>query len=94
MTLKRSLTPVNMLCANQEQNITNLFTSGAYTVEDMSTYFNVSTATMGRVLARLGLIERSDVKSIAQEQMLEYLKANNIVGMDSLKRALGHAYVS
>lgn len=78
---------VEMVAQSEKDFLTRHY-EGGLSLEELADAYGLTVHTMGRVLARIGLIERSDVLSYADEAMLSLLKSLGIHTAERLKEVI------
>ena len=78
---------VEMLAQSEKDLLTRQFEDGL-SIEELADAYGLTVPTMGRVLARIGLIERSDVLSYTDEAMLALVKSLGIHTAERLKEVI------
>ena len=78
---------VEMLAQSEKDLLTRQFEDGL-SLEELADAYGLTVPTMGRVLARIGLIERSDVLSYSDEAMLALVKSLGIHTAERLKEVI------
>ena len=78
---------VEMLAQSEKDLLTRQFEDGL-SLEELADAYGLTVPTMGRVLARIGLIERSDVLSYTDEAILALVKSLGIHTADRPKKVI------
>ena len=73
---------------NQYAFVAEMYYEDGLSIEELADAYGLTVPTMGRVLARIGLIERSDVLSYTDEAMLALVKSLGIHTAERLKEVI------